>query len=75
MPNIRVATFDGPGEPPVIREVPKRGAAQGCAHPHRGLRESAAPTSTSSRATGPGRSPGRSPSATSGGVVEEIGRS
>src|SRR5215204_3041570 len=23
MPNVHVATFDGPGEPPVIREVPK----------------------------------------------------
>lgn len=23
MPNVRVATFDGPGEPPVMREVPK----------------------------------------------------
>ena len=23
MPNVRVATFAGPGEPPVIREVPK----------------------------------------------------
>ena len=39
MTDIRVATFDGPGAPPVIRKVPRpAGAGQGRADPDRRLR-------------------------------------
>ena len=54
MPNVRVATFDGPGEPPVIREVPKPGCRPRLGSSASQPAGSAAPTSTSSGATGPG---------------------